>query len=54
MKIKKLLIDLRDLGKTIIVACHDREELDFLSDTIFELEEGKVVKTYGGKGYEDN
>ncbi len=53
-RVRELLRELRNKNKLIIVACHDREELDFLSDTIFELEEGKVVKTYGGKGYEDN
>ena len=43
VKIKKLLIDLRDLGKTIIVACHDREELEYLSDIIYEIKDGRIV-----------
>lgn len=41
--IKGLLIDLRDAGKTIIVACHDKEELEYLSDIIYEIRDGKIV-----------
>lgn len=42
-KIKKVLIELRDKNKIIIIACHDKEELEFLSDYIYEIREGKVV-----------
>ncbi len=42
-KIKSVLLDLRDKGKLIILACHDREELDYLSDEIFIMKDGKIV-----------
>lgn len=41
--IKELLIGLRDAGKTIIVACHDKEELEYLSDIIYEIRDGRIV-----------
>lgn len=40
--VKTLLIHLRDQGKIIVVACHDAEELEYLSDVIFKLENGAV------------
>ena len=41
--IKSELIKLRDKGKLIIIACHDREELEYLSDTIYEIQNGRIV-----------
>lgn len=40
--IKQELILLKNAGKLIIVACHDREELEFLSDVIIEIKDGKI------------
>ncbi len=41
--IRKLLLELKEGNRIIIVACHDREELNLLSDEIIELADGKVV-----------
>lgn len=30
-------------GALVLVACHDRDELEFLSDEIYEIESGKIV-----------
>ena len=43
LKIKEVLLEIRDKDKLIIIACHDREELEFLSDVIFEIKEGRIV-----------
>lgn len=40
--VKKLLLDLKEKGKLIIVACHDNEELEYLADTIFHVEDRKI------------
>lgn len=40
--VKKLLLDLKEKGKLIIVACHDNEELEYLADTIFHVEDGRI------------
>lgn len=42
--IKQVLINLSREDKLIIVACHDREELEYLCDVIFEMKDGSIVK----------
>ncbi|MBO5260872.1 MAG: ATP-binding cassette domain-containing protein [Coprococcus sp.] len=42
-KIKKTLIGLKEKGKLIIIACHDREELEYLCDIIYEIKNGVIV-----------
>lgn len=42
--VRDILRELRDDGSLIILACHDTEELEFLSDEIFTINEGKVVE----------
>lgn len=41
--IKTELLKLRDAGKVIVIACHDRDELEFLSDIIYEIKDGTVT-----------
>lgn len=42
--IKDILIDLKKQGKTILVASHDKEEIEYLADEIYYLENGKVYE----------
>ena len=42
--IKKELLKLRDGGSLIITACHDREELEYLCDEIYEMKDGRIVQ----------
>ncbi len=42
-QVRKLLFQLRDEGKLIIVACHDNEELNLLASNIIRIEEGKII-----------
>jgi len=42
-KVKDVLIELRDKGKLIMIACHDKEELEYLSDAIFLMKDGSIV-----------
>lgn len=42
-KIKSVLLKIRDRDKLIIIACHDREELEYLSDIIYEIKDGTIV-----------
>ena len=44
--IKALLLRERERGAIIIIACHDKEELEFLSNEIIEIEEGKLKGQY--------
>ena len=41
--VKTELLKLRDEGKLIVIACHDREELEFLCDIIYEIKNGTVA-----------
>lgn len=42
-KIRVMLRKLRDKGKLLIIACHDREEIEYLSDEIILMHEGRIV-----------
>ena len=42
-KIKKVLLEIRDKDKLIIIACHDMEELEYFSDIIYEIKDGSIV-----------
>lgn len=42
--IKQTLFELKDKGKTIIVVCHDKSELEILSDEIFVMAGGRISK----------
>lgn len=46
--IRNILLELRSKEKIIIIACHDREELNYLSDKVYLMRDGKIV------GEEDN
>lgn len=42
-KIKIELLKLAKSRRTIIVACHDKEELDYLCDVIYVMKSGRIV-----------
>ena len=44
-RIRDILFELRDENRIIIVACHDKEELELLADEIFEMMEGNLQKS---------
>lgn len=43
VSIKKLLMDMKENNKLILIASHDKEELEFLADEIFYIESGSIV-----------
>lgn len=43
--IRKLLLELRNQGKTIILASHGKEDIKILCDTVHELDRGKVINS---------
>ncbi|WP_102401899.1 ATP-binding cassette domain-containing protein [Haloimpatiens massiliensis] len=43
LSIKKLLMNMKENNKLILIASHDKEELGFLSDEIFYIENGSIV-----------
>lgn len=42
-KIKNIILREKKRGALIILACHDTEELHYLSDTIIEISEGRIL-----------
>lgn len=44
LKVHEILEEQKKRGALIIIACHDKEELESLSDEIIEIYEGKIVK----------
>lgn len=42
--LKNILIMLKNSGKLIMIASHDIEELEYLSDVIYTVKEGKIQK----------
>ncbi len=40
--VRSLLLELKKKGKIIIVACHDREELEYLADEIYTMQAGQI------------
>lgn len=41
--VRKILLELKEKGSIIIVACHDREELELLSDKIVKIAKGRII-----------
>ncbi|TCP29950.1 ABC-2 type transport system ATP-binding protein [Scopulibacillus darangshiensis] len=47
---KAVLLDLKAKDKCILIASHDKEELDYLSDEIFMMENGEITDKYHLQG----
>lgn len=46
-EITKVILGLKDEERIIIVACHDKEEMELLADEVIQMRDGRVVD--GGK-----
>lgn len=44
-KVKDVLQELKEKGKLIIIACHDKEELEYLANIIYTIKNGRVMGT---------
>ena len=44
--VKNILLRHKEHGALIIISCHDREELEFLSDEIFCIDTGEITRSY--------
>lgn len=45
--IRKLLLDLKARGKTILLASHNREDISILCDTVREMDGGRILESDG-------
>jgi ABC-2 type transport system ATP-binding protein len=46
-EMRKLLLRLKEEGKTILLASHSREDVDVLCDTVHTMDNGRVVQSLG-------
>ena len=44
--VRAILLGLKDEGKTIILASHNREDIELLCDEVYEMERGRMLKTF--------
>ena len=42
-KVRNILQDIKRKGKIVVIACHDKEELEQLSDEILQIENGRMI-----------
>lgn len=52
--IRKLLLDLKEQGKTILLASHSREDIAVLCDTVTEMDHGKITAEIKNTGIGDD
>lgn len=45
-QVREILKEQKERGVVCVIACHDSEELEFLSDEIIEIYEGKIAGQY--------
>ncbi len=43
-EIRKLILNLRERGKLIVIASHTREDIELLCDQVFYMDHGKVIQ----------
>ena len=42
-EMRDLLVSFREQGKTVLLASHNREDIDILCDTVQEMEDGSFL-----------
>lgn len=42
--VRKMLLELKEQGKTIILASHSKEDIEMLCDNTIEMDHGKIIK----------
>ena len=43
-EIRELLLQLRDEGKTILLASHNKEDIEILCDSVYEIDNGILTQ----------
>ena len=42
-EVREYLLHLKEQGKTILIASHNREDIDVLCDRVYEMDNGRVI-----------
>ncbi len=43
-EVRGILTGLRDVGKTIILASHNKEDIEILCDEVYEMDHGRLTR----------
>ena len=43
-EMRQLLLRLKGQGKTILIASHSKEDVDFLCDTVIRMDKGRIIE----------
>ncbi|MBQ1411791.1 MAG: ATP-binding cassette domain-containing protein, partial [Clostridia bacterium] len=43
-EMRQLLLKLKGQGKTILIASHSKEDVDFLCDTVIRMDKGRIIE----------
>ena len=43
-EMRNLFLSLKEKGKTILIASHSKEDVDFLCDTVIRMDKGKIIE----------
>lgn len=43
-EIRKIILSLRDQGTTILLASHNRQDIDILCDSVYEMDDGNILE----------
>lgn len=41
--VRRILMELRKEGKTILLASHNREDIQILCDEVYEMDRGRII-----------
>ena len=46
--VREILLNLKEEGKSIILASHNKEDIEVLCDEVYEMDHGKLISPKGG------
>lgn len=41
---RQLFLELKEQGKTMLLASHNKEDIDILCDEVYEMEDGRIIR----------
>ena len=51
-KVRQLLLELKNEGKTILLASHNSEDIRHLCDKVYRMDAGKIIDKYSSDGFD--
>lgn len=45
-KVKKMILERKEQGALVLISCHNKEDLELLSDEIYQIENGYIIEHY--------